>query len=90
MNSQRGGPHAFIWALVVIVAAPVLYLITYPPLKVVTGTRHINGVKTADYLSSYSQPWHWMIDTTPFQPSMATYYQWWVDALEPWQTVHQL
>lgn len=81
-RSTTGKSHATAWTVSVL-AAPLLYLLTLPPLVIATGTRHARGVARADFMEPYLVPWQWVARNTPLQPLMSDYYEWWMEVLMP-------
>lgn len=81
-RSTTGRSHAAAWTVSVL-AAPLLYLLTLPPLVIATGTPHRHGVQVAEGLKPYCLPWGWLAKNTPMHSVMADYYEWWMEALLP-------
>jgi hypothetical protein len=74
MSEKRSGKsHATAWALSIL-AVPVLYVLSVPPIWV-AGLRKW-GEPPPELLLDYATPYVWMEENTPLKSSLRAYFDW--------------
>jgi hypothetical protein len=82
MSTERSGKSlATAWTLAIL-AVPVLYLLSVPPL--VFGSAKARWrVRSWALMDAYAAPSNWLYDHTPMKKPLGAYTKWWHDLIRP-------
>lgn len=72
--------RATVWLLTVM-AAPVPYLLSVPPLGFSTARPHADSLKSPDWVLAYAKPYRWTQEHTFLEESLLAYSDWWWDVI---------
>lgn len=69
--------HALAWGVVALVALPLVYLLSVPPLL---SCSLRSDVLPMNWVEWYGKPYDWLFEHTPLQGPLLRYADWWLDS----------
>jgi hypothetical protein len=83
MSAERlGKSHALAWAMAMILAVPMLYLLSFGPIYYFQQKYRVALLQNPIIHSLY-KPWRWVQDNTPLGDCMGDYMAWWDGKAQP-------
>ena len=88
MSETKTKSHAMAWTVAVLIAVPVLYLLSVPPLYMVPPWRMIQGPFDApapEWVYAYAGPDRWLVQNTALRDPLVAYWEWWQNTTAEWR-----